>query len=164
MSKLVPPVENKVLSPAEYQTCEALIRSSDPADWAILQQVLLTLNKEKNIIEIHKLAKINWYRMVNLRTRFGRDFNMSLQLSHLCSLSGRDMLTYLDKRGWLTPERFEMFKEKTLRDFNQHCCHPFYEVKIELRPEYKHLDPQDTLAYNPFDKSVKHESTNAITS
>lgn len=148
--------QDKILTPEEFNRCISLIKSNDPADWAILQQVMLSLNREACIIEIWTLARINWYRMVNLRTKAGREFASSLALSSLGNhAGGQQILKYLQTRGWLTPERFLLFKDKTLNDLSSQTNHQFYEVRIELRPEYKHLDPTDTLIYNPYDKSIK---------
>ena len=83
--------------------------------------------------------------MVNLRTKAGRKFRDESGLFLLSSYGIYNFACFLNRKDWLTPERFQMLKEDIVNHLSGRDDHTFYQLSFEIRDKYKHLDPDNKL-------------------
>jgi hypothetical protein len=139
-------VSSKILSEQEYERLVKLYQSPRE-NWAIANEILISIDREANIFYIWQIAKRFYNVALNLRIKKHRHFRDDINFCALAHLGNNGFAQYLEKKGWLTPERFQiLYKDiidKTIRSVS--LKHSFYELKLsyELKPEYKHLDPTD---------------------
>jgi len=136
-----------ILTEETYNTLCKMLRSNDEGDHKMAQMILTQLNVEKSIWWIYKLAN-NCYvgKMVNLRTKLGRKFRDDTSLFHIAGMSEFSFAKWCNRKGWLTPEIFMNCKKSIIQAIkNSVSDNPFFTIDIELKEEFKPLDPSDTI-------------------
>lgn len=136
-----------ILTEETYNTLYKMLKSNDLGDHKMAQIILTQLNVEKSIWWIYKLTK-NCYtsRMVNLRTKLGRKFRDDTNLFHIAGLSEYEFAKWCNRKEWLTPEIFIDCKKNIIHNLKYRISdEPFFTVHIELKEEFKTLDPSDTI-------------------
>lgn len=126
-----------------YSRLKDLLASSDQENWVIAQHLLHKVDIEPSVMYIRELAFRYADRMVNLRTKLGRKFRDETNLFFINHSSNRTFAQWLDKKGWLTPERFQTLSYKMKQDLQR--TDTFYEYHITIKDEYRYLDPDDQL-------------------
>lgn len=96
--------ETTIITEANFRTLEAMIKSNDPADHLVAQMILVQVNVRKSIYWIWRLSKINPNRMVNLRSKAGREFRDACGLFFICTKGTIGFTSWLIQQGWLTSE------------------------------------------------------------
>jgi hypothetical protein len=141
-----------VLDEHSYETLRHILNSNDEGDHKMAQLILNQINIEKSIYWIWKLSRQGWstsQRMVNLRTKASRQFRDDSDLFKLASMGESSLIEYLKKKGWLTPEIFQKLVTKMNSDLvfrlKGISCAQFYNFTMELKPEFKELNPTDQL-------------------
>lgn len=139
-------VSSKILSEQEYERLIKLYQSP-MENWAIANEILISIDREANIFYIREIARRFCTRALNLRIKKHRQFRDDIDFYLLANMGNNGFAQYLEKKGWLTPERFQVLSEdiikKTIKNIN--IKHSFYDLKLsyELKPEYKYLDSSD---------------------
>ena len=136
-----------ILTEETYNTLCKMLRSNDEGDHKMAQVILTQLNVEKSIWWIYKLTKAGYTaRMVNLRTKLGRKFRDESSLFSISSMSEFGFAKWCNRKGWLTPEIFMNCKKSIIQAIkNSVSDNPFFTIDIELKEEFKPLDPSDTI-------------------
>lgn len=145
--KLVSPPEGggTILDEESYNTLVAMFKSRDQANINMAQVMLTQCNVKESIYWIWKLAR-NVYasEMVNLRTKLGRKFRDDSNLFWLSNASGKNFVSWLKRKDWLTPWLWAQFKDEILRGHKTSFNNEFFDVTLTLKPEYEayNTDPQ----------------------
>lgn len=149
-----------VLNEQTYERLSQMLASTDEGDHKMAQLILNQVNIEHSIYWIWQLARKGWWisqRMVNLRTKASRKFRDDTNLMALSTMGESSFIEHVNKKGWLTPEIFQTLMAKLNSDIvfrlNGITCSKFYNFTMELKPEFKHLNPEDKL------KSVAYDNT-----
>ena len=142
----VPQVGAAVITEESYSTLLGMIKSRDPNDHTMAQLILSKVDVQASIMYIYKLARSGYSsNMVNLRTKAGRKFRDESGLFLLSSYGIYNFACFLNRKDWLTPERFQMLKEDIVNHLSGRDDHTFYQLSFEIRDKYKHLDPDNKL-------------------
>jgi hypothetical protein len=95
--------------------------------------------------------------MVNLRTKASRQFRDDTSLFSLSTMGESSFIDHLNKKDWLTPEIFQKLMAKLNSDIvfrlTGITCSKFYNFTMELKPEFKHLNPEDKLKPVTYDNN-----------
>jgi hypothetical protein len=83
--------------------------------------------------------------MVNLRTKASRKFRDETNLFYISYTNNYEFVKWLDGKGWLTTEIFQSLKPQIITQLKARDNHKFYKLSFEVKDEYKHLDPEQTL-------------------
>ena len=131
----------QVLNEESYTTLHNMLKSSDAADHLMAQQILVRCDVEKSIYWIYKLAKSYFTnRMVNLRTKLGRQFRDDTSLFNIALYSPVAFLKFVVRKEWLTPEIYQNLEEQMIKDYINEIKNlkgtQFYNVTIEVKPEF----------------------------
>jgi hypothetical protein len=149
----VPVSGTAVLTDETFETVKSMLKSNDEGDHKMAQLILNQLDVETNIVRIWELAKSYAHNMVNLRTKASRKFRDSTNLFWLANTSNYTFAAWLNRKGWLTPERFQYLKKDIVRHLSYKDDHTFYRLSFEIKEEYKHLDPDQQIQYLKPDKT-----------
>jgi hypothetical protein len=143
------------------QSCTRLLqmlKSTDEGDHKIAQLILNQVNIQHSIYWIWYLSRRGWsvgQNMVNLRTKASRKFRDDSSLFSLSNMNESEFINHLNTKSWLTPEIFQKLMSQVHRDIvfkiKGITCSKFYNYTMELKPEYKHLDPSDHLKEVAYD-------------
>lgn len=144
--KLVSPPSGggTILDEESYKTLSAMFKSGDEANISMAQVMLTQCNVKESIYWIWKLSRnVHVHNMVNLRTKLGRKFRDDSNLFWLCG-SGKSFVSWLKKKGWLTPWIWAQFKDEIRRGYEAGFKNEYFDVVITLKPEYEvyNIDPQ----------------------
>lgn len=145
--KLVSPPEGggTILDKESYETLLAMFKSREEANKLMAQVMLTQCNVKESIYWIWKLSRNAYvHDMVNLRTKLGRKFRDDSNLFWLCGVSGKSFVSWLKKKGWLTPWIWAQFKDEIRRGYEASFKNEYFDVVITLKPEYEayNVDPQ----------------------
>lgn len=148
--KTAPAKLGTVLTEETYKSLDLMISSTDPENHKMAQLILNQCDVPKSIYWIWKLCGVNDYtrseRMVYRRTKASREFIKACDFEKLRWVKANEAVRYFQKKGWLTPEIYQLLKSQTiaeLKEFNKHNL--MYKVYFELKPEFKYLDPEDKI-------------------
>lgn len=130
-----------VLTESHYETLLCMLRSNDEADHLMAQQILAPINVEKSIFWIWKLANLYSSRMVNQRTKIGREFRDRAHLFFIAHKNATEFGSWLIKQGWMTDEIYMRIKDELIEHEKRTTHSKFYQHTIELKDTLKHLDP-----------------------
>lgn len=162
MSETIEPKKKKpapakvgaVLTEAEFQTLDKMIRSTDKQDHTMAQLALNQCDVQKSIYWIWELARHGKAsNMVYLRTKASREFVKECELFRISWMNATDFGLWPKRKGWLTEEIYQRLKPeivKQLKDRNEKGN--FYEVHIVIKEKYREYDPQSTLTHLPTTK------------
>jgi hypothetical protein len=134
-----------ILTDESYSTLKSMLSSNDEADWKMAQLILNQLHVQSNIVRIRELGKAYCNRMVNLRTKASRKFRDETNLFYISYTNNYEFVKWLDGKGWLTTEIFQSLKPQIITQLKARDNHKFYKLSFEVKDEYKHLDPEQTL-------------------
>lgn len=141
-----------VLNEQTYERLLQMLKSKDEGDHKIAQMILNQVNIEKSIYWIWLLCRHGWYvqqNMVNLRTKASRKFRDESEMYSLGNKAEAEFIKHLERKKWLTPEIFQTCLKKLQNDIvfrvNGITCAHMYNFTMEMKPEYKYLNPTDTL-------------------
>lgn len=147
--------DTTILTEETFERLKSMLESKDEGNHKMAQLIINQLDVRANIYDIWRLAKNNASKMVNLRTKASRAFRDECNLFGLCYANVREFAVWLESKGWLNPELYQRLCLPIKKHINKNHSHPFYEFSIEIKPEYKHLDPSDQLT-----KLKKYEGQN----
>lgn len=136
--------DTSILNEETYQSLYKMLNSNNPEDHVMAQQILVRVNVEKSIYWIYKLASTYYTaRMVNLRTKLGRQFRDSSNLFVLGGMIPVRFLRHIDSKGWLTPEIFQRVEQDVIKDYKKNILQltatNFYDVTIKIKDQYVSL-------------------------
>lgn len=134
-----------VITEDTYETLAAMIRSNDPADHLVAQMLLVQVDVQKSIYWIWQLARINANRMVNLRTKAGREFRDACNLFYLANQSATTFGSWLIKRGWMNEDIYAKIKNNLIKEEENRTHSRFYKHTLELKDTLKWLDSKDEV-------------------
>lgn len=134
-----------VLKEEGYKTLSGLILSGDPENHLLVQVLLTKLNIEKSIYWIWRLASETRRcdRMVNLRTKAGRKFRDDTDLYNLQYKTAYAFAEWINGKGWLTKEIYDLVKEAIIIQFTSQSANMFFDMHFVIKDKFKHLDSQD---------------------
>ena len=138
----------RILNEEKYERLLQMLCSKDEENHKMAQLILTQLDIEKSITYIWELARKGWSitnKMVNLRTKAGRKFRDDCELFGLTSSDETDFAQFLNRKGWLTPERYQELIPEIKNRISRANSNPFYNFHITIKEKYKELDPDDTL-------------------
>ena len=149
-----------VLNEQTYERISQMLASTDEGDHKMAQLILNQVNIQLSIYWLWQLARKGWWitqRMVNLRTKASRQFRDDTSLFALSTMGESSFIDHLNKKDWLTPEIFQKLMTKLNSDIvfrlNGITCSKFYNFTMELKPEFKHLNPEDKLKPVTYDNN-----------
>lgn len=133
-----------ILNEESYLRLDGMLSTYDPADALVAQEILYQVKIKESIYWIWLLARKYSHKMCNNRTKRGRAFRDESNLYYLANLSSFELGNWLRKKEWLTPDIFMMIKTEYQERVAHKSNDELYKVTIELKDEYKHLDPTET--------------------
>ncbi len=130
-----------ILTEETYNNLRLMFKSEDKADQHVAQELLLKCDTSKSIYFIWLLARERQIsnRLVNLRTKKGRDFRDNTRLFHISTKSEIMFMEFLAHEDLLTPEIFQKFEIKCIQSLKGRFQNTFYDVSILIKPRYAHL-------------------------
>jgi len=131
--------EATILDEDTYNSLLSMLKSNNEEDHKMAQLVLNTCDIQKSIYWIWKLAERYASRMVNLRTKASRYLKENADLFWISSQSGPKFVEHLERKGWLTPEIYQIIEDETINRIKYQSQNKFYNVTIQVKDEYKHL-------------------------
>ena len=134
-----------ILTESTYNTLYGMLKSSDESNHKMAQAILNQIKIQESIYFIWKLAKHFSYKMVYLRTKASRQFVNNTNLWRLSILDETGFAEYLDQKGWLTLELYQLLMVNVITHLKQRNRSHFYDFHITIKEEYKHLYPEDKL-------------------
>ena len=139
ITKTVPPIGGAVIIDEEsYKSLYSMFNSSDKENHTIGQILLTKCDIKESIYYIWKLARtIYTPHMVNLRTKAGRKFRDDSSLFELRAYPEESFARHLIVKDWMTPFIFSQLEDDILKTTIRKCNNKFYDVKLELKDEYK---------------------------
>lgn len=132
-----------VLNEESFKTLEGMIRSNDEGDHKMAQLILVQVNIKESIYWIWKLARTNVNRMVNLRTKAGREFRDACNLFYISNAGSTTFGSWLIKKQWMTDEIYMYLKNDLINHEKRSVTSVFFKHTIQLKDELKHFDPTD---------------------
>ena len=134
-----------VLTEAGYNTLCDLINSSDSENHVLTQVMLTKLNISKSIYWIWRLVNKSKraHVMVNLRTKLGRKFRDDTDLHRLQNMDAYTFAEWINGKGWLTKEIYELVKDDIILRFTNSSANIFFNMQFIIKDEFTHLDSQD---------------------
>lgn len=140
----------KVLNKDTATTLTSMLKSKDEGDHKMAQLILNQVDVEKSIYWIWKITRdIHWQtnNMVNLRTKASRKFRDDTNLFAIANKNAGEFSKWLLDKQWMTPEIYSYLRADIVADIQYKVkgfssCKMF-DFTIELKEEYKHLDPND---------------------
>lgn len=140
-----------VLNEETYQSILNMLKSGDPENHAVAQQLLGKVDVQKSIYWIWKMAQYNSSRMVNLRTKMGRKFRDESNLFVIVHKSSTAFLRHIETKGWLTEEIFKALEEDLVNqirhDIKSLRGKHFFDVYVKIKPEFESLANNNNLIY-----------------
>jgi len=137
--------DTTILTEETYLRLESMLSSSDEGNHKMAQLIINQLDPRANIYDIWRLSKRYASKMVNLRTKASRAFRDEVNLFGLSYADEKEFAVWLEKKGWLDYDLYQKLCLPIKKHINKTHSHPFYEFSIELKSEYKNLDPEDQL-------------------
>ena len=132
-----------VLTEKEYETLKSMIKSSDPGDHLVAQQLLTGCDIQQSIYWIWKLAKHGSYNMVNLRTLAGRQFKEATSLFGLDRQNEEQFAYWLIAKGWMTVEIFQRLKQGIKDLIKNRAQNDLFCVHVSIKGSFRYLDPEN---------------------
>ena len=133
-----------VINEETYNTLRNMLKSVDEGDHKMAQLILNQVDIPKSIYWIWKLSRDGYgNRMVNLRTKASRMFRDKSRLFYIWSKGPSEFASFLAREGWITPELFAILKKDVLQNLKFKSSNTFYDISINLKPQYVTLDPDD---------------------
>jgi hypothetical protein len=130
-----------ILTEETYNNLRLMFKSEDKADQHLAQELLLKCDTSKSIYFIWRLARERQItdRLVNLRTKKGREFRDKCRLFHISTKSEIMFMEFLAHEDLLTPEIFQKFEMSCIKSLKSRFDNTFYNVSITIKPRYAHL-------------------------
>lgn len=137
--------DTTILNENSYETLDKMLSSKDEADHKVAREILNQLKIRESIYYIYKLARKHSHRMVYLRTKASRQFVKDTDLWNLSTTREWEFPIWLQKKGWLTTELFQKFKDYYLERVKQISRNEFYDIHVTIKDDYRDLDPYSEM-------------------
>lgn len=134
-----------VLKEDGYKRLGDLLTSSDSENHVLAQVLLTKLDIGKSIYYIWLLCRRykRCHLMVNLRTKAGRKFRDDTDLFRLQNMGAYAFAEWINRKGWLTKEVYNLVKEDVLLGFTSQSPNIFFDMYFVIKDEFAHLDSKE---------------------
>lgn len=147
--KTAPTKLGTVITEEVYERLNTMLDSPDEGNHKMAQLILNQCDVPKSIYWIWKLAHRDYWkaeRMVYRRTKASRNFIAECDFDRLRNKNAAQALRYITRKGWATPEIYEKLQQSAVRELEMWVkSNDLYKIYFELKPELKHLDPEDDI-------------------
>lgn len=146
ITKTVPGKLGTVLTEHEYETLDKMLCSKDEGDHRMAQAILNQCDVKASIYWIWKLARKNASKMVYLRTKASRVFQVEAELFSIAYKKATAFALAMHAKQWLTPEIYVRIKPEILDELvARNKESNLYNIHVTIKYPFLDYDQEDKL-------------------